>query len=219
MKSVYLKAVFLFFICSGAYAQNSHSTSTTISSIEAQIDPVTLEVLLRFQGVHPTTSCHISSFNYYISQPEVHIELASIVYEFAGQAITAFDTTASIGVVSPGTYHINLHGDYVNSTIQDTNQYYFTVSLAGTTEANIEETMIVSPNPCTDWLKLSNLPDSAHVVCLFAVDGSVVKKVDRPGLSMSSEKVDLSDLQDGVYYLTVNGETGQEIDRKRIVKF
>ena len=107
----------------------------------------------------------------------------------------------------------------MNSTIQDTNQYYFTVSLAGTTEANIEETMIVSPNPCTDWLKLSNLPDSAHVVCLFAVDGSAVKKVDRPGLSMSSEKVDLSDLQDGVYYWTFNGDTGQEIDRKRIVKF
>jgi|GEM_PF-6793857 len=218
MKLYYLLVGLFSTSFSIVFAQSTHPTSTSLSSIEALFDPSTQEVQLRLQGTHPTTACHFNTINYYVSQPEVYIQLSSFGYDMAGQAVTPFDTTISIGMLLPGTYHINIQGQYFNSTIQDTNQYYFTISMSGTTSVDKENDFELFPVPAYDVIHLGQVAKDAAYAQLYTVDGNLMKTFKLESNSVFSSKLDISEFKSGTYFLQLKSFTGDPLGIKRLIK-
>ena len=70
----------------------------------------------------------------------------------------------------------------------------------------------VQPNPVTDYLTISNLPQGSKTIILQDIHGRTWSSANTDGESV---KIDLSDLPNQIYFLHIKSE-GQDITKKII---
>jgi hypothetical protein len=132
-------------------------------------------------------------------------------------AICNASDTFHLGAMSPGVYNVNLsltHGGAPvpctpGFAVSDTASFNFTVQTGlGVPEIPISS-FSVYPNPTTDFIDLSEAYKSViKSVKILSADGSLVMEYELP-----SERIDVSKLAAGIYYLELYHSTGKVTEK------
>lgn len=122
--------------------------------------------------------------------------------------VTPDQSSASTGLYM--YYITDLSGNYIDSVALEIN---FTL---GVEEDEIEPlTVEVAPNPATEYVTIQTKGTSKTSVKMVDVLGNIVYKET---LTSSSKKIDVSTFRNGVYFVIVESEDNQVINRKVIVR-
>jgi len=108
---------------------------------------------------------------------------------------------------------------YLNGTPPDTVVYVFTYDPSGiTSPCNDQVDLSVYPNPSGGVFNISLMKESGKTkVCVFDVRGKLVYS-EMPGNGGDLLQIDLSDQNRGLYFLNIESEQGEIINRKLILK-
>ncbi|NDW18994.1 T9SS C-terminal target domain-containing protein [Dysgonomonas sp. 216] len=91
-----------------------------------------------------------------------------------------------------------------NFGMQTVRNITFPQSLNSIEDVTVNKTLLsVFPNPATDRIALTNLPEGSNTVSIYSIAGSLVLTVQ---LSYSTQAIDVSALAQGLYILKTNNE-------------
>jgi hypothetical protein len=94
----------------------------------------------------------------------------------------------------------------------DTLTWHINTSIAGIHEVSLSNKIKIYPQPASDFIQLQLQPGvEVKDICLYDISGKKVQS-----LNLSAEKISISDLERGMYVLSIATKQGRAI--KRIVK-
>ena len=135
-----------------------------------------------------------------------------------GPCVTIYGKHADIyyDMIQPFTYTIEQNGDYF--TLEITNSegnhaYYSSIALTQPEFSPLQVTHY--PNPVSDVLHIHS-PDIISKVSVYDIQGKVIKTVS--GLNSNTSKINLSTLQNGVYFIKVQTKSGASKLRRLVKK-
>ena len=108
-----------------------------------------------------------------------------------------------------------IYFDY--NTPVNTNQTLNTIQIgAGISEKGIEQNIIVYPNPATDELNIVlNNSENIKTIDIYDLQGRLVKS-EKVIKNESSQKISVSDLVNGLYFIALEKADGQRTTGKFI---
>jgi hypothetical protein len=123
-------------------------------------------------------------------------------------------TASALSISGMGSVEIYVY-DQANYTNGDTVTFNFNTPGAGLNDAELAS-VSVYPNPTTDYLFVENAQDISIDVEIFNVSGTLV--YNSRIADDSKEKLDLSDLNSGIYFLHLVAPEGLHATRKIIIR-
>ncbi|WP_313111605.1 T9SS type A sorting domain-containing protein [Aequorivita sediminis] len=113
-----------------------------------------------------------------------------------GYVVEGNPANPTVAVVTPGNFY---DGDYLQASIPDGMVYRFTpkpLSVEDFTQNNFQ----IYPNPASEFLNIKSNLDNYN----FSIYNSLGQKMIA---GLSTNKIDISDLSNGIYYIMIETET------------
>lgn len=169
-------------------------------------EQVTVEFKTRLFAIAPNVAEAIS-FNLTIGDSQSAAGQATVVQSYTNSSAAAYTThTATFTAPSSGIFYFGIH----NNTPQATTQtFLFLDSISLTTNlstiSNLISNINIYPNPTENFLNISN-PNNVEIKNISVVDinGRIVKNQ-----SDSLSQINVSDLNSGVYFVTIEAAEGK----------
>src|SRR5690606_30045155 len=166
-----------------------------------------------------TSSCDIEEFftnpdSFTLSQFWFQIPTAMCYDGPDGPCTTIYGKHAEIyyNIFLPFIYTIEQNGDEFTLEIVNTegnHAYYSSIPLS--VDEFSQPQLTLYPNPVKYVLHIKSL-DVINTISVFDIHGKVVKTVSV--LNSNSSEIDLSRLQNGMYFITIFSENGEKLTRK-----
>ena len=119
-------------------------------------------------------------------------------------------------IVLPFNYIIEQNGDEFSLEIvnsEGNHAYYSSMPLSQPEFSPLQVTLY--PNPVSDVLYINSM-DIINKVSVYDIQGKVIKTVS--GLNSNTSEINLSSLQNGVYFVSITSENGGVLTQKIVKK-
>lgn len=129
----------------------------------------------------------------------------------------SLDVTVNLSDLESNTTYYCLLKATQNSNIGYSDFSTFTTGVLNLTDFDIENEVLVYPNPTTDFVNIkSNVSETIKFIQLYNALGQIIYSVEDE--NKSEIKIDLSSFEKGIYFLKVSFESSKQITSKLILK-
>jgi len=166
--------------------------------------------------MHPNSDCSLTNSSVSITNDTITVN-ASYTLGMLPTICNSIDTL-TIGVLNAGTYELTYHlADTAPPTTYDIDTIMFTVQQLNTLQhvEYSEKEIRVYPNPTISQIniELKILPADRYQIDFYSILGQKIKTVKT---GKSNVSIDISDLTQGVYFITITDRHGGLWTRKVI---
>lgn len=174
-------------------------------------DPTSKDtIMITLSGFLVDSGSRIDTSFAYNEENEVFINLECS--STGGYQVTSdHDEEIVLGVLSAGSYHINITGNYFMNNIDVPSVYDFEVRHFANVEELANNNSIIYPNPTSGTIFLKNNGFDVDKIQLINLQGQLIESFEY------SEKFDISDYPIGVYMIFIYYQNS--IIAQKIIKY
>ena len=194
------------------------NNSRTIDSLKIIPNNPTTNDTVRVIGYtrHPNSDCSLANSSVSIANDTITV-VTSHTLGMLPTICNSIDTL-TIGVLNTGSYELTYHlADTAPPTTYDIDTIIFTVQQVNALQPadNSGQKIKVYPNPTATELNidLKTLPSDEYHINIYSVLGQKIKMVKTDKNNVS---INISDLTEGVYFITITNGRGGQWTRKII---
>lgn len=106
----------------------------------------------------------------------------------------------------------------INTTVFDFRNYVLCPETSEVNELSNKIAFNISPNPASDFINLNiydNTVDLDFIIKIYSIDGQLIKSKKQ---NKSNVKIDISSLQNGIYFVNVSDESGNNLGNRSLIK-